>query len=1078
LTPEQFEKVRALFAEAVSRPAHTRREFLLRSSCDDEEVLQEVIALLSHESAEDALEGLHRAVISALAAPGATSHPGEEDRAESGERIVGETVSHYKILAEIGRGGMGIVYRALDVKLNREVAFKVLPPELVSDKERKRRFVHEAQAAAAMNHPNICTIHEIGESDGQDYISFELIEGRRLDELTKTGDLPQARLIEWALALAEALAYAHGKGIVHRDLKPSNVMVSNLGIPKILDFGLALSLRTGVAESEGETRLRLTGAGVLLGTMGFMSPEQALGEPVDARTDVFSFGVLLYEMATGRPAFSGATAAQTLNAIVNQEPEPMERFRPDLPPRFSRLVAKALRKHPEERYQRMEDLAAELRNLDRAADRSGGAAARDGAPRALRHPRWWQVAVGTLSVLLLAALLVYRWQGSIPTEATRDPVAVMPFENLADPEDRDNLGRMTSTLLATELSQWSVRPVVSSQRLHDAASELGKAGSPRGGPEAREVARLTGAHEMVTGKVERVGEQLVVTSELVEVETGELLGVYRADARGLDDVFALAEALGRDVVADLVPSGEPGRFGTDLASFMTRSVDAYRAYSRGEAHLERGDYASAAVEFSKAVQLDYDFALAYYRLAWAAGFAGDTTASQRASARAIGFANRLPASYQDVARGAALYFSGAQNAMEPLEAALRKEPENTDALLLLAECYYHSARDNDPERAAKAYEGLRSADRHYQGLYREMAETYAVSGALDQAEEALATMEARWPEAAHPLRAWLMAFAGRHEEALEQIELTSIPSGVPNRQAVGVLAREVVVFSEVAMLNGRWELAEKLVSRDVPLRPFWRRSPVLRARGHFFVYRGRFDRAIESYLAAIGTDPLTEDDLFRGGVQTTALRSLATLRALQGDAEGALRELARALAIQPQSPRNLYFAGRQAAMGGDVAEARRHLSELERLLPTTQHTMRDLYRDALEAEVALAEGRADSARAVSERVSHSPRRLLDFGTDNTFACAPFRDTLARAHLALGDKAGAVRVLEELVESGLERVHFPVLYVRALYTLGKLELEMGERALGRRHLQQFLDHWDGADWELSEVVDARRLLARG
>lgn len=423
MTPEQFEKVRALFAEAVSRPAHTRREFLAETSCEDDEVLREVDRLLSYESADDALEALHRAVVSALAGPGAASHPGEENRAETGERLVGQALSHYTILAEIGRGGMGIVYRALDVKLNREVAFKVLPPRLVSDTERKRRFVQEAQAAAAMNHPNICTIHEIGERDGQDYIAFELIEGERLDELAKGGDLPQARLIEWAFALAEGLAYAHGKGIVHRDLKPSNVMVSNLGIPKILDFGLALSLRPDVVESEGETRPRLTGAGVLLGTMGFMSPEQALGEPVDARSDVFSFGVLLYEMATGRPAFSGSTAAQILNAIVNQEPEPIERFRPDLPPRFARLVAKALRKHPDERYQRMEKFAADLRDLDPATER---VSEREGAPRTLRLPRWWKVAVGVLAIALPAAFLVHRRQGSIPTETERAPVAVIP----------------------------------------------------------------------------------------------------------------------------------------------------------------------------------------------------------------------------------------------------------------------------------------------------------------------------------------------------------------------------------------------------------------------------------------------------------------------------------------------------------------------------------------------------------------------------------------------------------------------------------------------------------------------------
>jgi hypothetical protein len=313
----------------------------------------------------------------------------------------GVRLGPYEILAFVGAGGMGEVYRARDPRLGRDIALKVLRYEVAAHSDRRERLLQEARAAAALNHPCICTIHEIGAADGQYYIAFEFIPGQTLKELLGRGPLPLDRLLDLSLALGEALEYAHRKAIVHRDLKPSNVIVSELGLPKILDFGVA-KVEPADTSSNAATAL-LTGTGVIVGTPGFMSPEQVLGKAVDARSDIFSFGCLLYEMATGRPAFTGPTWAAVIDAVLHTEPPALTTLRPEVPPELPRIVEKALRKDRVERYQDAAGVVADLRQLKGQGRREQMVlrSAEEGA----FSPLWWwrlhQVWVSTLYVVLL-----------------------------------------------------------------------------------------------------------------------------------------------------------------------------------------------------------------------------------------------------------------------------------------------------------------------------------------------------------------------------------------------------------------------------------------------------------------------------------------------------------------------------------------------------------------------------------------------------------------------------------------------------------------------------------------------------
>lgn len=975
----------------------------------------------------------------------------------------GTRLGPYEIVAPLGAGGMGEVYRAHDPRLGRDVALKVLSPALAMQPAHREPLLREARAAAALNHPNICTVHEIGTADGQDYIALEYIEGETLEQLVTRGGLPLERLLELALALAEALDYAHRKGIIHRDLKPSNVMVSALGIPKILDFGLA-KVAAGETPGEAVTRTRLTAEGAVRGTVAFMSPEQALGREVDARSDVFSFGSLLYELATCRPAFSGATPMEVLNAVVNKEPAPVQRLRPDLPPGWAQVIDKALRKDPAERYQHMADLAADLRHLTRQSGQAAEAA-RAAARRTplVRAPRRNVAIVAVAAVLtLVSAFLAYRWRDSAATVPVAGPVAVMYFENLADRSDKDSLGRMLTSLLTTELSRSAGLQVVSSQRLYDVATELRRAEGPLDRSVATEVARRARAGSMVIGQVARAGDRLMVTTEVVEVKGGRLLGSHRAEGRSVDDLFSLAEALGQQVRRDLEPAVPAAVVPGELTRSLTQSVDAYRAYVRGEARVERSDYTGAAAEFREAVRLDPEFAVAYYRLSQAAGNAGDTSESQEAALRALALADRLPTRYQDLVKARALPVTSAAR-VPLLEAALQRDPSNPDALSLLGEEYAHSPRDNDPERVVALRERLFGLGRQSFAVCEEQAQMYALMGKPEKAEEMVAFIDARWPTQAPYTRAWLSAFAGQADAALRLLERAPEPAPVVS----------AYLLSEISEVVGRWDLAESAVARDLG-QGHWRARD-LRTRGQFFVHRGAFDRAVETYRQAGGAEPLTQGRGWAGAVRASGFRALAELAALRGDLADAKREMARALAIQPENPRWLFFAGRFAASDGDLGAAQEHLAALRRLLGTTRHVTRDLYHDALEAEIALASRRPEAARALAEKVANSPRRVLDYWSDGSFVSAAFRDTLARAYLALGRKQDAARALDALVNSGFERVHHPVLYVRALYTLGKLQIELGEGARGRDLLKQFLDHWGNADWDLPEVGDARRLL---
>ena len=536
----------------------------------------------------------------------------------------GQVLLHYRVGSPLGQGGMGEVYTALDTKLDREVALKVLPVELAADPERLDRFKREAKALAALDHPGIVTIHSVEETEGIHFLTMGLVKGRTLAELIPEEGLPIGDLCDIAVPLTEAVGTAHSQGITHRDLKPSNVMVTEAGGVKVLDFGLAKSAFSAMDGGQELPTEALTAEGHILGTVAYMAPEQAEGKPVDPRSDVFSLGILLYEMTTGQRPFQGDTTLGTLSAVLQAKPKPVADLRPNVSPKLAAIIERCLDRLPPARYQDASELHEALRELlDTESSPTSGVTASDStSERPSRARRLW---VAATVVAALAVLAIWLFRGApesrseeAPTEAgvakavERPMVAVMPFQNLGSSEDEYFTIGMTEEIASRMASIPSVGVIATSSTRQYADTQK----------TAQEIGEELGAGYLVTGSVlwARAADgssKIRITPQLISTVDDTQIWAQSYD-RVLDDIFAIHTEIATQIAARMgISLADPEK--AAVAELPTDNLEAYDAYLRSWAvPVIGGDPSSRKIRIehlNRAVELDPNFALAWFWLA-------------------------------------------------------------------------------------------------------------------------------------------------------------------------------------------------------------------------------------------------------------------------------------------------------------------------------------------------------------------------------------------------------------------------------------------------------------------------------
>jgi eukaryotic-like serine/threonine-protein kinase len=716
------------------------------------------------------------------------------------KQLRNETLSHYRIVSKIGEGGMGEVYLAQDAKLDRKVALKILPAELAANQDRMRRFVQEAKAAAALNHPNIATIHEIGESDGVNYIAMEFIDGTTLREKIHQEQTDLRKLLRFLQHVAEGLAKAHAAGIIHRDLKPDNIMITRDGHAKILDFGLAKLIEqspiSGGDSSEVATAVmpQHSMPGAVMGTVGYMSPEQAQGKTkeIDQRSDIFSFGCILFEAATGKKPFEGESIVKSLHMVIYEAAPSIAKFNPSAPPELQRIVRRCLAKDPDERYQSIKEVAIELKTLRREMDGAGvdttvappksqttrvsadytgpesfGATiSTSSTPPTTRASSAEYVVTGikqhklatvaAVAVLIVAAIALFLYlRGRTNTPAIQS-IAVLPFENRSGNSDTDYLSDGLADSLIYRLSQLpnlKVSPTSSVMRYKGKETDVAA------------IAKSLQVDAVMSGRLVQRGDDLSISVQLIDARSNKLIWAEQYD-RKMADLLATQ----REIATSITQKLELKLAGNEtkgITKKYTESNEAYQLYLKGRysfAKRTKPDMQRAIEYFQQAIDLDPSFALAYARLSETYGsmpaypYLSPKDAFPKAKAaaqRALEIDPALSEAHTFLAYSLAIYDWNWVEAEREFKRAIELEPNNAAAHFRYGQIYLGSVGRIE-EATAEMKRGL-DAEPLDINFGVSVAWAYVAAQHLQQAlEQARKTYEL---EPTHPLGRWMLSQA-------------------------------------------------------------------------------------------------------------------------------------------------------------------------------------------------------------------------------------------------------------------------------------------------------------------------------
>ena len=796
VTHERWQQINELFTCALVHEAAERREFLAAACGDDNELREEVDSLLAAH--EEAGEFIH---------PSALSRAIELLEEDEPESLIGQQIGTYEIIREISRGGMGHVYLAKDTSLGRPVVLKLLPTYFTADDDRLRRFKLEARAASSLSHPNVCVIHEVGETeDGRHYIVMEYIEGETLGRHMASARMQVGESLDVAAQIGSALSAAHLAGFVHRDIKPENIMVRQGGDIKVLDFGLAKLIERHPAELETMARSRgETQIGMVRGTATYMSPEQARGLTVDERTDIWSLGVVLYEMVTGRLPFQGATNSDVMVSVLEHEPPPLLSYVPKLPPEMQRIISKALSKDRMDRYQAATELLLDLKNLRREWE-SGSKSNQSAQPqlsapiqrsgrKRIRPQSIFESWKGEIkrykvgAILILSTLVVMGFIYALSLRAHKaalDSIAILPFTNVSGEPDKEYLSDGITESIINSLSRIPGMHVMARGTVF---RYKGQEVDPR------KVGRELGVNAVLTGRVLQRGDALTIQVDLISTVDGSQMWGEHYD-RKVNDIFVVQEDIARQISAQLQANltGEDQR---RLANHSTESTEAYQLYLKGEYFWNKftpeGEK-TALDYFNQAIAKDSGYASPYVGLADSYGVMGLNgwlppieawPKAKAAATKALEFDDKLAEAHAALGAYEMFYDWNWSAAEQELQRARELNPNSPNAHRLYAHLLTAMGRSDESITQVKANQQL---DPLSLVMYADVVRAYYFARRYDEA--IAVNKNAREMDPSFGIARLVSGAAyeqkGMYEEAISEFQkANSIPGG--SAEALGAL---------------------------------------------------------------------------------------------------------------------------------------------------------------------------------------------------------------------------------------------------------------------------------------------------